>query len=134
MSSWKYSFERLSKHKYVMYIIHPKKVICICGKIIKLNRKWEEDYINRHAYRSGCKTNEGQRTIYNWFKPVELKQDEQIEEEEKEYDSDIYDNMNDDDLIKVDEINDNDQNEKFSAFNIEKISDNTEHTKKKKLI
>ena len=44
MSSWKHSFERLSKHKYVAYIIHPKKVVCICGKKIKLNRKWEEDY------------------------------------------------------------------------------------------
>jgi len=61
--------------------------------------------------------------IYNWFKPVELKQDEQIEEEEEEYDSDIYDNMDDDDLIKVDEINDDDQNKKFSALDIEEISD-----------
>src|SRR6266542_6623122 len=42
--------------------------------------------------------------------------------------------MNDDDLIKVDEINDDDQNEKFSALDIKEISDNTEHTKKKKLI
>ena len=59
MSSWKYSFERFSKHKYVAHIIHSKKVICICGKIIKLNRKWEEDYINHHAYHSECKANEG---------------------------------------------------------------------------
>src|SRR6266540_848700 len=72
--------------------------------------------------------------IYNWFKPVKLKQDEQIEEEEEEYNSDIYDNIDDDDLIKVDEINDDDQNEKFSTLNIEEISDNTEHTKKRRLI
>src|SRR6266542_4188547 len=72
--------------------------------------------------------------IYNWFKLVELKQDEQIEEEEEEYDSDIYDNMDNDDLIKVDEINNDDQNEKFSAFDIEEISDNIEHTKKRRLI
>src|SRR6266542_4987318 len=72
--------------------------------------------------------------IYNWFKPIELTQDEQIEEEEEEYDLDIYDNMDDDDLIKVDEINDDDQNKKFSALDIEEISDNTEHTKKRRLI
>src|ERR1044071_2332333 len=98
MTSWKHSFKRLSKHKYVAHIIHSKKVVCICGKIIKLNRKWEEDYLNRHVCRSGCKADEGQRTIYNWFKPVELKQVEEVEEEE-EYDSDVYDNMDDDDLI-----------------------------------
>ncbi|RGB27780.1 hypothetical protein C1646_819550 [Rhizophagus diaphanus] len=51
MSSWKYSFERLTKHD------------------------------------SGCKASEGQRSLYNWFKPKETKQVEQIEEEE-EYDSD----------------------------------------------
>ncbi|RIA80964.1 hypothetical protein C1645_837775 [Glomus cerebriforme] len=81
MPGWKYSFERLSKHKYVAYIIHPKKV--------------EENYLDRHVRHSGCKANEGQRTIYNWFHP---KQVEQVEEEE-EYDSDIYDNMDEDDLI-----------------------------------
>src|SRR3954447_16180900 len=125
--SWKYCFERLSKHKYVAHIIHPKKVICICGKIIKLNRKWEEDYRDRHSRRSGCKATEGQRTIYSWFKPAELKQVEQVEEE-VEYDSDVYDNMDDDDLIQVDEINENDQNEEFSAIHIEEISDNTANT------
>lgn len=132
MSSWKHSFERLSKHKYVAHIIHPKKVVCICGKIIKLNRKWEEDYLDRHARRSGCKADEGQRTIYNWFKPVELKQAIQVEEEE-EYDSDVYDNMDDDDLIQVDEVNENDQDEEFSALDIEEITD-TRSTKKRKLI
>ena len=92
MTGWKHSFERLSKHKYVTCIVHPKKVVCICGKIIKINRKWEVD---RHVRRSGCKANEGQRTIYNWFQPVELnkelKQAEQVEEEE--YNSDVYDKV-----------------------------------------
>ncbi|PKY51248.1 hypothetical protein RhiirA4_468150 [Rhizophagus irregularis] len=32
MTNWKYNFERLSKHKYVAHIIHPKKVICICER------------------------------------------------------------------------------------------------------
>lgn len=73
MSGWKYSFERLSKHEYVACIIHPKKVVCICGQKIKLNRKWKEDYLNRHIQHSGCKADKGQRTIYNWFKPIEVK-------------------------------------------------------------
>ena len=72
--------------------------------------------------------------IYNQFKLIELKQDKQIEKEEEKYDLDIYDNMDDNDLIKVDEINDDDQNKKFSALDIEEISDNTEHTKKRRLI
>src|SRR3989337_1402256 len=132
MLSWKYNFERLQKHKYVAYIIHPKKVVCICGKKIKLNRKWEEDYLNRHVHRSGCKANERQRTIYNWFQPKQAEQIEQTEEEE--YDSDIYDNMDDDDLIQVDEINEDDQSQELPAVDIEEISDNTSDTKRRKLI
>src|SRR3954454_2495341 len=114
MLNWKHSFERLSKHKYVAYIIHPKKVVCICGKKITLNRKWEEDYLDRHARHSGCKADEGQRTIYNWFKPKEV---ESIEiEEEEEYDSDIYDNMDDDDLIQIDELIDKNQIQELPAL------------------
>ncbi|EXX71932.1 hypothetical protein RirG_074070 [Rhizophagus irregularis DAOM 197198w] len=134
MSGWKYSFERLSKHEYVACIIHPKKVVCICGQKIKLNRKWEKDYLNRHIQRSGCKADKGQRTIYNWFKPIEVKPVKQVEEEEEEYDSDVYDNMDDDDLIRVDEVNENDQNQEILAINIEETSDNTRNTKKQKLI
>ncbi|CAG8591445.1 21302_t:CDS:2, partial [Gigaspora rosea] len=82
--------------------------------------KWEEDYLNRHVQRSGCKANEGQRTIYNWFQPV--KQNECIEKEDK-YDSDIYDNMDNDDLIQVNEI-DNDSDQEFQAINIEERFEN----------
>jgi hypothetical protein len=128
MSSWKYSFERLSKHEYVAHIIHPKKVVCICGKKIKLNRRWEEDYLDRHVRSSGCKANEGQRSLYNWFKPKETKQVEQIEEEE-EYDSDVYDNMDDDDLIRVDEINENNEYQEFMDINIDKTPNNISNTK-----
>jgi len=136
MTGWKHSFERLSKHKYVACVIHPKKVVCICGKKIKLNRKWEEDYLDRHVHRSGCKADKGQRTIYNWFQPVELKQELKQAEEEEEYDSDIYDDMDDDDLIQVDEENENDQNqEEFFAINIEsETSDGINKTKKRKVI
>ena len=91
MLNWKHSFERLSKHKYVAHIIHPKKVICICDKKITLNRKWEEDYLDRHVWHSGCKADEGQRTIYNWFKPKKVEQIEEQVEEEEEYDSDVFD-------------------------------------------
>lgn len=104
MSGWKYSKERLLKHDYCAYIINPKKVICICGKAIKLNRKWEEDYLNRHAESSGCKVKEGQRSIYNFFKPAQSQHS--IENSEDEWSSDVYDNMDDDDLLKIDEAED----------------------------
>ncbi|PKK60879.1 hypothetical protein RhiirC2_792662 [Rhizophagus irregularis] len=112
MLNWKYSFERLFKHKYVAHIIYPKKVICICGKIIKLNQKWEEDYLNYHVQRSGYKADEGQRTLYNWFKPTEV-----VVKEEGEYESNVYDNMDEDNLIQIDERNE-DQNQEFSSIEI----------------
>src|SRR5256885_11999359 len=64
----------------------------------------------------------------------ELNQVEQGEEEE--YDSNIYDNMNEDDLIQVNEENENDdQNqEEFLDVNIKRISNNLNKTKKRKLI
>ncbi|CAG8844356.1 24804_t:CDS:1, partial [Gigaspora margarita] len=74
----------------------------------------KEDYLNCHVQCSRCKANERQRAIYNWFQPV--KQNEHIEEED-EYDSDIYNNIDDDNLIQ---IVDNDANQKFQAINIEK--------------
>src|SRR5687768_13410371 len=103
MSSWKYSKERLLKHKYCAHIINAKKVICICGKTIKLNRCYEEDYLNHHVKNSGCKAKSGQRTIYNFYKPVQV---ENVENSEEEFDSDIYDHMDDDDLLQVDEYDD----------------------------
>ncbi|RIB00689.1 hypothetical protein C2G38_2194279 [Gigaspora rosea] len=122
MTDWKYSFKRLSKYKYIACIIHPKKVVCICGKTIKLNRKWEEDYLNRYVQCSGYKANEGQRTIYNWFQPVEQKEHYREEDynEEIEYDSDVYDNMDDDDLIQIDEI-DKDSDQKFQAISMDEL-------------
>ena len=128
MTNWKYNFERLSKHKYVAHIIYPKKVICICGKKITLNRKWEEDYLDHHIWRSGCKADEGQRTIYNWFKLKKEKFEEQIEDEE-EYDSDIYDNMDDDDLIQIDETLNEDQIQELSV--IETLNVNEKNPKKR---
>jgi hypothetical protein len=97
---WKYSKDRLSKHEFCASIIHPKKVICICGKVIKLNRKWDEDYLNRHANGNGCKRNTGQRTLYCYFNSK--KKDDGDVSSEEEYDSDICDDMDDDDIISVD--------------------------------
>ena len=59
MTGWKYSKERLKKHPYVAKVIRAKKVICVCGATIKLSRKWDEDYINRHAKSKGYKWDEG---------------------------------------------------------------------------
>ncbi|CAG8831239.1 9725_t:CDS:2, partial [Gigaspora margarita] len=120
--SWKYSFERLLKTKYIACIIHLKKVVYICGKTIKLNRKWEEDYLNHHVQRSGYKANEGQRTIYNWFQLVEQKEHYGEEEYNKEieYDSDVYNNIDDNDLIQIDEI-DKDLDQELQAISMDEL-------------
>jgi hypothetical protein len=100
-NGWKYSKKRLAKHEFCAVIINLKKVICICGKTIKLNRKWDEDFLNRHANGNGCKRKIGQRSIYCFFNNTISNEDEEISSEE-EYNSDICDNMNDDDIITVD--------------------------------
>jgi hypothetical protein len=102
---WKYSKKRLAKHEFCAAIINPKKIICICGKTIKLNRKWDEDYLNRHVNNNGCKRKTGQKSIYCFFNSIE---NESISSEE-EYDSDICENMDSDDIITVDS-DDNDNN------------------------
>ncbi|CAG8578144.1 13189_t:CDS:2, partial [Gigaspora margarita] len=50
---------------------------------------------------SGYKAKEGQRSIYNFFKPInnQLGSDK----EETEWDSDIYNNMDNNDLLQIDE-------------------------------
>ncbi|RHZ46483.1 hypothetical protein Glove_620g12 [Diversispora epigaea] len=82
---WKYSKKRLSKYEFCAAIINSKKVICICGKKVKLNRKWDEDYLNRHINGNNISS-------------------------EEEYNSDICDNIDDDDIITVDS-NDNNNND-----------------------
>lgn len=128
MSSWKYSKERLLKHEYYAHIINAKKVICICSKTIKLNRRYEEDYLNHHAKSSGCKAKEGQRTIYNFFKPVQV---ENMESSEDEFDSDVYDNMDDDDLLQIDESSDSDDNILISSLITDNDETNTDQYSKK---
>ena len=48
----------MAKHKYIAHIINTKKVVCICEKEIKLNCRYEEDYLNRHVAYSECKVDE----------------------------------------------------------------------------
>ncbi|CAG8644443.1 14811_t:CDS:1 [Cetraspora pellucida] len=135
MTGWKLSFERLSKYKYVAYIIYSKKIVCICDKKIKLYKKWKKNYLNHYVQFFGYKANEGQKTIYNWFQLVLQKEyfkEEYVEEEyakKDEYDSDIYDNMEDNDLIQVAEIK-KDSNQEFQAISIKERLDHIKDTKK----
>ena len=59
MTGWKYSKEHLKKHSYIAKVLRAKKVICVCGAVIKLLRKWDEDYINHHVRSKACKRVEG---------------------------------------------------------------------------
>ena len=71
----------MAKHKYIAHIINTKKVVCICEKEIKLNCRYEEDYLNRHVIHLGCKADKGQKTIYSFFKPTTVKNIESSDEE-----------------------------------------------------
>ncbi|RHZ65134.1 hypothetical protein Glove_319g192 [Diversispora epigaea] len=112
---WKYSKKRLVKHESCAIIINQKKVVCVCRKFIKLSRKWDEDFLNRHVNSKGCKQKLGQKLIYCFFNTTN-ENEENISFEEK-YDSDICENMDNDDIItinndiiSVDNNEDNDNN------------------------
>jgi len=51
---WKYSKGRLAKHPYCAHILRMKKVICRCGKIIKLGRRYDETFLNIHVNGKEC--------------------------------------------------------------------------------
>src|SRR3954447_23981784 len=129
----KYSKERLLKHEYCAHIINAKKVVCKCGKTIKLNRRYTEDYLDRHVANSGCKVNQGQRSIYNYFKLA--KKDEDSDEDE-DRDSDIYDNMDEDDLLQVDELEEEQDDDTPAYLNINDgdLSNTLTKSKKQKLM
>ncbi|RIB11011.1 hypothetical protein C2G38_2043025 [Gigaspora rosea] len=93
MSRWKYSKDRLLKHEFCAHIINPKRVVY---------------YLNRHVKSSGCKAKEGQRSIYNFFKSTKNNLVNEEDEEDK-WDSDIYNNMDDDDLLQVDEMDEKEE-------------------------
>jgi hypothetical protein len=67
MTSWKYSKQRLQKHQYIAKVVQAKKVICICGAVIKLNKKFDENYINCYINSPRCKRKDGQRSILCFF-------------------------------------------------------------------
>jgi hypothetical protein len=111
MVSWKYSKQRLQKHPYVAKVIRAKKVICICGAVIKLNRKFDEDYINRHANGPGCKRKDGQRSILCFFAKSTTDKDDDVDDINSDdnwdnWESEVEDTMDDDDIITVDEAED----------------------------
>ncbi|EXX73794.1 hypothetical protein RirG_057140 [Rhizophagus irregularis DAOM 197198w] len=108
MVGWKYSKQWLQKHPYVAKVVRAKKVICICGAVIKFNRKYDEDYINRHANGPGCKRKDGQRSILCFFAKSTTDKDDDIDIENSDddwdnWESEVEDTMDDDDIITVDE-------------------------------
>ncbi|RIA99158.1 hypothetical protein C1645_811906 [Glomus cerebriforme] len=90
-----------------VYIINTKKFDCICSKTIKLNRYYEDDYLNHHSKSSGCKAKASQRIIYNFYKPVQV---ENAKSSKEEFDLDVYDHIDDDNLLQIDECNNNNNN------------------------
>lgn len=106
---WKYSKERLAKHPYCTHIVRMKKVICRCGKVIKLGRRYDETFLNIHVTGKGCLAKQGVQSILNFFKPIskqkKIKIDDGVSSAE-EWESDDDEGMDDDDLFNVDEISD----------------------------
>jgi hypothetical protein len=121
MAGWKYSKEHLKKHPFVAKVLHVKKVICICDAAIKLSRKWNEDYINRHTRSKGYIWVEGQKTLFDYFNITNKKCDDNDSDEKwEDWNSEVEDAMDDDDIIGVDE-RDEDDNSNFNV-NLAKIS------------
>ncbi|PKK61789.1 hypothetical protein RhiirC2_791298, partial [Rhizophagus irregularis] len=104
-----YSKERLKKHPFVAKVLRAKKVICVCGAVIKLSKKWDEDYINCHIRSKGCKRVEGQKIIYDYFNVTNKKcNDNDSDEEWKDWDSEVEDAMDDDNIIGINERSEDD--------------------------
>ncbi|CAG8472868.1 12759_t:CDS:10, partial [Racocetra persica] len=106
---WKYSKERLAKHPYCIYIVQIKKVICRCDKVIKLGHRYNEPFLNIHVNGKGYLAKQGVRSILNYFKLIskskKIKSDDCVSSAE-EWKSDDDKNMDNDDLFKIDEISD----------------------------
>ena len=84
MVGWKYSKQRLQKHPYVAKVVRAKKVICICRAVIKLNRKYDEDYINHHANSLEYKRKYGQRSIICFFAKLTTDKNDDIDNKNSE--------------------------------------------------
>ncbi|CAB4434731.1 unnamed protein product [Rhizophagus irregularis] len=135
MAGWKYSKQRLQKNPFVAKVACAKKVICVCGAAIKLNRKYDEDYINRHANGLGCNRKK-QQSILCFFNPIvtdkEADDEDNINSDDdwNDWESEVEDTMDDDDIITVDE-NDEEINGEGNV-NIEIISPETNQTGRKR--
>ncbi|CAB4441869.1 unnamed protein product [Rhizophagus irregularis] len=135
MAGWKYSKQRLQKNPFVAKVVRAKKVICVCGVAIKLNRKYDEDYINRHANGPRCNRKK-QQSILCFFNPIvtdkEADDEDNINSDDdwNDWESKVKDTMDDDDIITVDE-NDEEINGEGNV-NIEIISLETNQTSRKR--
>ncbi|CAB4495992.1 unnamed protein product [Rhizophagus irregularis] len=105
--AWKYSKERLAKHPYCAHILRMKKVICRCGKTIKLGRRYDETFLNIHVKGKGCLAKQGVQSILNFYKPIsKLEKNEKNENADdvssaEEWESDDDDRMDDDDCLTL---------------------------------
>ncbi|GBC36317.2 hypothetical protein GLOIN_2v1776655 [Rhizophagus irregularis DAOM 181602=DAOM 197198] len=76
------------------------------GVAIKLNRKYDKDYINCHANGLGCKRNE-QKSILCFFNSIKAdkEDDDNIDSDDdwNDWESEVENVMDDDDIITVDE-------------------------------
>ncbi|PKY36160.1 hypothetical protein RhiirB3_458190, partial [Rhizophagus irregularis] len=75
------------------------------GVAIKLNRKYDKDYINCHANGLGCKRNE-QKSILCFFNSIKAdkEDDDNIDSDDdwNDWESEVENVMDDDDIITVD--------------------------------
>jgi hypothetical protein len=135
MAGWKYSKNRLQKHPFVAKVIRAKKVICICGAVIKLNRKFDEDYINRHANGPGCQRKSGQQSILCFFRKSTENDDDNddvnSDNDWNDWESEVEDAMDEDDIITIDEREDDTEiNRNEIEIIIPPISDQTSNKRK----
>ena len=63
----KNSKEKLLRHPSVREVVDEFHVICKCGKKIKLDRKFDPDFLERHSKSSACKLTNNATQITNFF-------------------------------------------------------------------
>lgn len=63
----KNSKEKLLRHPSVREVVDEFHVICKCGKKIKLDHKFDPDFLERHSKSSACKLTNNATQITNFF-------------------------------------------------------------------
>ena len=103
-----------------------KKVICCCGKIIKLGRHYDETFLNIHVNDKGCLAKQGIQSILNFYKPIsklkKIKSDDNISSAE-EWESDNDERINDNDLFNINEISEEERKSDYENNDNEILSD-----------